>query len=305
MAWTFNPPPGWETPPPGWRPEPSWTPPRDWPPAPADWAMWVDPETGAVARGLSDPGDPRSTLEIPAVAPAPALDEAARGRQDVASATVSPVIPLPPGTPPAAVPLGATQVLPAQAVAGHAPVQMTLPVALDPATQTGPKRRRWVPLAAAAAALVIGFALGNIGSGDDKAEARALLASAESADDSAQAAKAEVTKAQADLAAQKAALEKQAADLAARENAVKSSESGLAERVAAVEEREAAAAAKTEDFEDSKDDRVGFLKPQDSTDVSYRNCAEVRAAGAAPLYRGSPGYSSKLDRDGDGVACER
>lgn len=38
--------------------------------------------------------------------------------------------------------------------------------------------------------------------------------------------------------------------------------------------------------------------------ASYANCAAVRAAGAAPLYRGSPGYSSKLDRDGDGVACE-
>lgn len=38
--------------------------------------------------------------------------------------------------------------------------------------------------------------------------------------------------------------------------------------------------------------------------VSYANCSEVRAAGAAPIYRGQPGYSSKLDRDGDGVACE-
>jgi hypothetical protein len=28
------------------------------------------------------------------------------------------------------------------------------------------------------------------------------------------------------------------------------------------------------------------------------------AAGAAPIHRGEPGYSSKLDRDGDGVACE-
>ncbi|MGH3723923.1 MAG: excalibur calcium-binding domain-containing protein [Mycobacterium sp.] len=37
---------------------------------------------------------------------------------------------------------------------------------------------------------------------------------------------------------------------------------------------------------------------------AYPNCAAVRAAGAAPLYRGQPGYSSKLDRDGDGVACE-
>ena len=37
---------------------------------------------------------------------------------------------------------------------------------------------------------------------------------------------------------------------------------------------------------------------------SYRNCSEVRAAGAAPLYRGQPGYSARLDRDGDGIACE-
>jgi endonuclease YncB( thermonuclease family) len=36
----------------------------------------------------------------------------------------------------------------------------------------------------------------------------------------------------------------------------------------------------------------------------YANCAEAREAGAAPIYRGSPGYSTKLDRDGDGVACE-
>lgn len=38
--------------------------------------------------------------------------------------------------------------------------------------------------------------------------------------------------------------------------------------------------------------------------VYYRNCSAVRAAGAAPIYRGSPGYGSHLDRDGDGIACE-
>lgn len=37
---------------------------------------------------------------------------------------------------------------------------------------------------------------------------------------------------------------------------------------------------------------------------AFRNCREARAAGAAPLYRGQPGYGSHLDRDGDGVACE-
>ncbi|WP_432573143.1 GmrSD restriction endonuclease domain-containing protein [Kineococcus sp. SYSU DK005] len=38
--------------------------------------------------------------------------------------------------------------------------------------------------------------------------------------------------------------------------------------------------------------------------VVYANCAAVRAAGAAPLHAGQPGYSRKLDRDGDGIACE-
>ncbi|MCU1404442.1 MAG: hypothetical protein JWQ43_745, partial [Glaciihabitans sp.] len=38
--------------------------------------------------------------------------------------------------------------------------------------------------------------------------------------------------------------------------------------------------------------------------VVYANCEAVRAAGAAPLYADQPGYSSKLDRDGDGVGCD-
>lgn len=36
----------------------------------------------------------------------------------------------------------------------------------------------------------------------------------------------------------------------------------------------------------------------------YANCTAARAAGAAPVRRGDPGYSARLDRDGDGVACE-
>lgn len=36
----------------------------------------------------------------------------------------------------------------------------------------------------------------------------------------------------------------------------------------------------------------------------YQNCTAVRAAGADPVYAGQPGYSRKLDRDGDGIACE-
>lgn len=36
----------------------------------------------------------------------------------------------------------------------------------------------------------------------------------------------------------------------------------------------------------------------------YKNCTAARAAGAAPVYRGQPGYGSHLDRDNDGVGCE-
>ncbi len=37
---------------------------------------------------------------------------------------------------------------------------------------------------------------------------------------------------------------------------------------------------------------------------SYANCSAARAAGAAPVRRGDPGYGAHLDRDGDGVGCE-
>jgi len=36
----------------------------------------------------------------------------------------------------------------------------------------------------------------------------------------------------------------------------------------------------------------------------YASCAAARAAHAAPIHRGEHGYTSELDRDGDGVACE-
>jgi len=38
--------------------------------------------------------------------------------------------------------------------------------------------------------------------------------------------------------------------------------------------------------------------------ITYKNCTEAREAGAAPIMKGDPGYSKKLDRDGDGIACE-
>ena len=44
--------------------------------------------------------------------------------------------------------------------------------------------------------------------------------------------------------------------------------------------------------------------PKVTANTYYKNCTAVRNAGADPIYKGDPGYSRKLDRDGDGVACE-
>ncbi|WNV74750.1 DUF1524 domain-containing protein [Geodermatophilus sp. DSM 44513] len=45
-------------------------------------------------------------------------------------------------------------------------------------------------------------------------------------------------------------------------------------------------------------------RPAPSAATSYADCAAVRAAGAAPLRRGEPGWRDAFDGDGDGVACE-
>ncbi|MTJ62911.1 hypothetical protein GL305_18685 [Nocardia seriolae] len=39
--------------------------------------------------------------------------------------------------------------------------------------------------------------------------------------------------------------------------------------------------------------------------VYYGSCAEAKRAGFAPLHRGDPGYRPGLDRNGDGIACEK
>ena len=45
-------------------------------------------------------------------------------------------------------------------------------------------------------------------------------------------------------------------------------------------------------------------QPTRAQGAYYPNCAAARAAGAAPVRRGQPGYGRHLDRDGDGVGCE-
>ena len=94
------------------------------------------------------------------------------------------------------------------------------------------------------------------------------------------------------VAAEQAAAAQAEAERVAAEQAAVVAAQLDAERVAAEQAAAAAAAAQ--------------IAAEDAapSNVYYANCAAVRDAGAAPIYRGDPGYSSKLDRDGDGVACE-
>jgi hypothetical protein len=43
----------------------------------------------------------------------------------------------------------------------------------------------------------------------------------------------------------------------------------------------------------------------DLPSASFSNCTEAKAAGVAPIYKGEPGYSTSLDRDRDGIACDK
>jgi hypothetical protein len=43
---------------------------------------------------------------------------------------------------------------------------------------------------------------------------------------------------------------------------------------------------------------------QSERPVTFGSCAAARAAGYSRMKVGQPGYSRRLDRDGDGIACE-
>jgi len=50
-------------------------------------------------------------------------------------------------------------------------------------------------------------------------------------------------------------------------------------------------------------DRCGACRTDRVSSPPYSSCKEAIADGAAPLFKGDPGYSEKLDTNGDGMAC--
>lgn len=64
------------------------------------------------------------------------------------------------------------------------------------------------------------------------------------------------------------------------------------------------ASAETVDPQTAFNQRWGKPSIRQEVGAYYRDCDAARAAGAAPMRVGEPGYRVNLDRDGDGIACE-
>ncbi|MGV0634454.1 excalibur calcium-binding domain-containing protein [Mycolicibacillus trivialis] len=50
---------------------------------------------------------------------------------------------------------------------------------------------------------------------------------------------------------------------------------------------------------------LGLSPSASAAGPPYKNCAAAHADGASNMTPDHPGYRSGLDRDGDGIACER
>ncbi|KAB7791341.1 excalibur calcium-binding domain-containing protein [Bifidobacterium leontopitheci] len=112
----------------------------------------------------------------------------------------------------------------------------------------------------------------------------------------------EAKKKEEEAAKQKA--EEEAKKKAEEEAAKKAAEEQAAQQKAAQEKAAQEEAARKAAEEQARQQQLQQQQQQQQSNVYYQNCTAAREAGAAPLYRGQPGYSSKLDRDGDGIACE-
>lgn len=107
------------------------------------------------------------------------------------------------------------------------------------------------------------------------------------------------------IEAERVEAERVAAEAARVAEEAAAAEAARAAREAAAAEAAAAAAAKKATTSKAPAAAGGSDTTGGSTSTYYKNCDAVRAAGADPILAGQPGYSSKLDRDGDGIACEK
>ena len=119
-------------------------------------------------------------------------------------------------------------------------------------------------------------------------------------------------------AAEKAAAEKAAADKAAADKAaaeLAAAAKAAADKAAADQAAAAQAAAEQAARDEAARQAAQAPAPAPApaavapapapAAAYYANCTAARAAGAAPIYAGQPGYGTHLDRDRDGIGCDK
>ncbi|PTT66888.1 excalibur calcium-binding domain-containing protein [Arthrobacter sp. HMWF013] len=114
------------------------------------------------------------------------------------------------------------------------------------------------------------------------------------------------------IAAEKAAAEKAAADKAAAEAAAAAkaaadkaaADKAAADQAAAQAAQQAAKAVPAPVAPAPVVPAPAPVVPAPAA-VPFPNCTAARQAGAAPVYAGTPGYGKHLDRDGDGIGCDK
>jgi septal ring factor EnvC (AmiA/AmiB activator) len=195
----------------------------------------------------------------------------------------------------------------------NAPETVVMPAVSAPApSEPGGRRKQWLRWGIPALTFVIGLALGGTSNQADVESSPTYVALqselSESQDevdqlaDQVAEAKKQIRQATADgeaqLAAKATELDQRTALLDQREQALVAREAASAPTAAPVPQpaTRVAPAAPTQ--------AAPAPQAQTSTSTYFKNCDAVRAAGAAPVRLGDPGYAGHLDRDGDGVGCE-
>jgi hypothetical protein len=200
---------------------------------------------------------------------------------------------------------------------------MQLPVQ-PPAEQSPGRRRRWLRWAVPLVAFLVGIGVGGSGDQPDVTttpQYQSLQAELDTAQDEAgelgddvaaaeeqvrqagAAAQAQIEQQTAAISQRAAALDQREQDLTARESALRAAEQ------AAGSSRSSTSTGSSSSSSASVSSGAGSAsgvepEAQVSASASYANCSAARAAGAAPVRVGDPGYGRHLDRGGGGVGCE-
>lgn len=154
-------------------------------------------------------------------------------------------------------------------------------------------------IAIAVAGLALGVIVGVVVTAGQQADANQAITDAQNI-------QAQLDEKNADIEAQRTQIKKQRDEVAEREQALGEREAQLKEREKALEQQEQQQQEQQqqEEQQQNNDNGPGNGNGDNPGTVFYWNCDAVRAAGAAPLSDGQPGYLPHLDRNGNGVACE-